>query len=133
MHDHELMTRFEACTLPPAEFDHRNHVRLAWLFLKEAPPLEALSRFRASLQRYAASVGATAKYHETVTFAFLFLIHERMQRSEQSTFDDFASAHPDLFDNILLRYYRQQTLASDLARRVFVMPDAGGREPTVAE
>lgn len=35
-------------------------------------------------------------------------------------------AHADLFDwknSILLRYYRPETLHSDLARRIFLMPD----------
>jgi hypothetical protein len=122
--DRAFVAQFEACTLPPREFDHRNHVRLAWLYLNEAPLLEALARFRTSLQRYAGSLGASAKYHETITFAFLFLIHERMQCDARATFDAFAAAHPDLFEPILLRYYRAETLASDLARRSFVLPDA---------
>ncbi|HYO79253.1 MAG TPA: hypothetical protein VE010_22505 [Thermoanaerobaculia bacterium] len=124
MLDREFVAQFEACTLPPRAFDHRNHVRLAWLYLNEAPLLEALTRFRDSLQRYAASLGAAAKYHETITFAFLFLIHERMQRNTCTTFDEFAAANPDLFEPILQHYYRPETLASELAKRVFVMPDA---------
>jgi hypothetical protein len=121
--DREFVVQFEACTLPSRLFHHRNHVRLAWLYLMEAPLLDALVRFRTSLQRYAASLDAGTKYHETVTFAFLFLIHERMQHAQAATFDDFADANPDLFENILSRYYTAETLRSDLARRIFVMPD----------
>lgn len=121
--DREFVEQFEACTLPSRLFHHRNHVRLAWLYLTEAPLLDALVRFRTSLQRYAGSLDASAKYHETVTFAFLFLIHERMQRAHATTFDEFAEANPDLFENILSRYYTAETLRSDLARRIFVMPD----------
>ncbi len=124
MRDEEFVAAFEACTLTPSQFDHRNHVRLAFLYLHEAPLLEALTRFRDSLQRYATSLGAAAKYHETITFAFLFLIHERMQRAAWASFDEFADANPDLFAPILTRYYKEETLASELARRVFVMPDA---------
>ncbi|HEY0160352.1 MAG TPA: hypothetical protein VGF28_23905 [Thermoanaerobaculia bacterium] len=124
MDDREFVARFEDCTLPSRLFDHRNHVRLAWLYLKEEPLLSALARFRASLQRYAGSLGASGKYHETITFAFLFLIHERLQRdAEGETFDGFAARNPDLFDQILLRYYREETLSSQLAREVFVLPD----------
>lgn len=125
MDDREFVAQFEACTLPSSHFHHRNHVRLAWLYLKEAPLLDALTRFRTSLQRYAASLGAAAKYHETITFAFLFLIHERMQREAFASFDEFADANAELFDAILLRYYSEETLGSELARRVFVMPDVG--------
>jgi len=121
--DREFVARFEDCTLPSSQFDHRNHVRLAWLYLQEAPLLDALTRFRNSLQRYAGSLGAAAKYHETITFAFLFLIHERMQRADFASFDDFAGANAELFDRILSRYYSEDALGSELARRVFVMPD----------
>lgn len=122
MDDREFVTQFEACTLPPSEFGHRNHVRLAWLYLREEPLLDALAHFRTSLQRYAGSLGASAKYHETITFAFLFLIHERMQRDELATFEEFADANADLFGAVLSRYYSKETLESELARRTFVMP-----------
>ena len=124
MNDRDFAAAVEACTLPAAGFDHRQHVRLAWLYLTAEPLLEALTHFVTTLKRYATSLGATTKYHETITFAFLFLIHERMQRTPSSTFDAFAAAHPDLFEPILDRYYRPETLASELARTTFVMPDA---------
>ncbi len=47
---------------------------------------------------------------------------------EQGTgWEDFARQNPDLFTwrpGILERYYRAETLQSDLARRVFLMPDS---------
>src|SRR5687768_8500528 len=123
MDDRAFVAALESCTLPSEEFDHRAHVRLAWLYLAEQPLLEALPRFIASLKRYAGSLGASGKYHETITYAFMFLIHERMQREPAEGFDKFATAHPDVFGPILQRYYRAETLASDLARSTFVMPD----------
>lgn len=127
MTDREFVASFEACTFPPGDFHHREHVRLAWVYLREKPLVDALTAFANSLRRFATNAGAAAKYHETVTFAFLFLIHERMQRAEFQTFDGFAAANPDLFawkPSILDRYYSAATLGSELARRTFVMPDA---------
>jgi hypothetical protein len=129
MTDHEFVQAFEACTLPSEAFDHRNHVRLAWLYLREQPLLAALPRFVDSLRRYAGSLGASAKYHETITYAFMFLIHERMTRRQAESFEEFAVGNADLFGPILKRYYRPETLASDLARSTFVMPDAERRRP----
>ena len=123
MDDREFAAAFEACTLPSSLFDHRHHVRLAWIYLREEPVLDALAHYIRSLKRYAGSLGAGAKYHETITFAFLFLIHERMQRVAAETFDAFAAANPDLFEPILQRYYTPETLASELARTTFLMPD----------
>lgn len=129
MTDTEFIKAFESCTFPPTAFHHRDHVRLAWIYLREWPLVEALARFTASIKRFAAHNGAAGLYHETITFAFLFLIHERMQRSEAATFEAFAAESPELFawkPSILDRYYRPETLQSELARRTFVMPDQAG-------
>ena len=75
----------------------------------------------------AASKGNPALYHETITWAYLLLIHERKARGESDeTWEQFAARNPDLLSwkpSVLDGYYREETLASELARRVFVMPD----------
>jgi hypothetical protein len=121
--DRDFVAAFESCTLPGSELTHRAHVRLAWLYLREQPLLDALTRFANGLKRYAASLGAATKYHETITWAYLFLIHERMQRRAVSTFEEFADANDDLFGAILGRYYSPAVLDSALARTTFVLPD----------
>lgn len=131
----DLIRRFEDGTLPPSELHHRDHVRLAWLYLDEEPPLAALARFTEGLKRFASRNGVEGLYHETITWAYLLLIHERKARAEAGeTWEEFAARNPDLLTwkpSVLDGYYRQETLASDLARRVFVMPDLGilGADP----
>jgi hypothetical protein len=120
--DREFVSAFEACTLPPTEFHHRQHVRLAWLYLRDYPLLDALARFVEALKRFAAHHGASGKYHETITFAFLFLIHERMRRGSYETFAEFAAANGDLFGPLLERYYAPGVLSSEFARKTFVLP-----------
>jgi hypothetical protein len=122
VHDREFVEAFEACTLPPDLFPHRAHVRLAWLYLREGTLLETLTRYSEGIKRYAASLGAGSKYHETITWAYLFLIHERMQQHTHATFEDFAAANEDLFGPVLERYYSRETLDSELARTTFVLP-----------
>lgn len=125
--DDTLLHQFEERTLPASAFHHREHVRVAWLYLRKEPPLVALDRFAEGLQRFAAAQGATGLYHETITWAFLLLIRERMERDGPgATWEDFAARNPDLLTwkpSILDRYYQPETLSSELARRVFVMPD----------
>jgi len=125
--DATLLHRFEDTTLPASAFHHREHVRVAWLYLKAESPLAALTRFAEGLQRYAAAQGAAGLYHETITWAFLLLIRERMEREgAEATSEEFVARNPDLLawkPSILDRYYRPETLGSELARRVFVMPD----------
>lgn len=123
--DATLLREFEDGTI--SAFHHREHVRVAWLYLKSEPPLTALAHFAEGLQRFAAARGASGLYHETITWAYLLLIRERMERGgTDTTSEEFADRHPDLLSwkpSILDRYYRPETLGSELARRVFVMPD----------
>ena len=132
MTDQELVQRFEDLTLE--EFPHHEHVRLAWCYLQDGDLLDALQRFAAGLQRFAAHKGAAGKYHATITWGYLLLIHDRMRDTEP--FEDFAARNPKLFDwkrSILLDYYRPETLWSDRARHTFVWPDLMRAEsPTLA-
>ena len=125
--DAELIGAFEAGALEPSEFHHADHVRVAWLYSKGKEPLTALRRFSEALRRFAAAAGKPALYHETITWAFLLLIRERVERGGGAeTFAEFVEGNPDLLawrPSILDRYYREETLRSDLARRVFVLPD----------
>ena len=126
MSEREFIEGFEACTLAENAFHHRDHIRLAYLYLRDLSPLDALTRFTAGLKRFAASLGKPDRYHETITWAYLLLIHERLQREPTNDFESFARANPDLLvwhPSVLDAYYRPETLKSDLARRAFVMPD----------
>jgi len=127
--ERELLRAFRRGRQPEGGFHHVHHVRLARLYLLEAPPDVAVPRYCRDLVRFATALGAPEKYHETITRAFLLLVAERIARSGPgATFEEFAAAHPDLLEwepSILSRYYRPETLASDFARRSFVMPDAG--------
>ena len=128
MTNEEFMKGFEDCTLPSECFPHREHVRLGWLYLRRHSVLEALAKFSIGLKQFAAAHGAAGRYHETITWAFLFLIHERIEVDETvEDWEDFAAANPDLLDwpnNILKSLYREETLQSERARRFFVLPDS---------
>jgi hypothetical protein len=127
MTDDEFIASFEECTLANQSFHHADHVRMAFLYLRRYPALEALQRFSTSLARFAAAHGKPNLYHETITWAFLLLIRERMaRRGCQETWPEFAASNGDLLnwkDNVLKKYYRSETLASDLARTTFLFPD----------
>jgi hypothetical protein len=127
MTDEELMRQFEDASLPPDTFHHLEHVRAAFLYLRNYPVLEAIARFSAALKRFAAAQGKAERYHETITWAYLLMVRERMARSGGSqSWVEFAAANADLLryqDGVLKKYYRDETLASEVARGVFVFPD----------
>jgi hypothetical protein len=123
-----FIERFENDEVPGGSFHHADHVRLAFAYLGEYPVLQALERFANALKRFAAARGKTQLYNETITCAYFFLIHERMALCEGADWDEFARRNSDLMrwkEGILNRYYREGTLQSELARKVFVLPDRG--------
>ena len=125
--DHELLDQFERATLPLERFRHPDHVRVAFLYLYSLPTLEALQAFSQSLRRFASRHGKSKLYHETITWAYIFLIRERMARAgDTQTWEQFAKNNADLLTwkgGALARLYRDETLKSDLARSNFVLPD----------
>ena len=105
---------------------------MAFAYVAEFPLLEAIAKFSAALQRFAISKGKPQLYHQTITWAYLVLIHERVVRggSVQSgcvpSWEEFLEHNPDVLvwkGGILERYYSRATLDSELARRIFVFPD----------
>ena len=131
MTDEQLIEGLESGCLPRDAFRHADHVRAAFLYLRQFPALEALDRFSAALKRRAATNGHAALYHETITWAFVLLIRERIERGMRDgkrppAWAEFAAGNADLLswnDNILKTYYCDETLASDFARRTFTLPD----------
>jgi hypothetical protein len=125
--DDEFIVSFEDASLANDAFHHSDHVRMAFLYLCRFPALEALGRFSAALMNFAAAKGKPQLYHETITWAFVLLIRERMARAGcRQTWTQFSANNPDLLNwnqNVLQKYYRADTLASDLARTTFLFPD----------
>jgi hypothetical protein len=127
--DEEFIEGFENCSLPGATFHHEQHVRVVWLYLQRYSVIEALQRFSVNLKRFATANGKPNLYHETITWAYVFLINERIQRNGEKNWDEFKQANPDLLDwknSILKYYYSERTLQSDLARKAFLFPDRIG-------
>jgi hypothetical protein len=123
----EFIAAFENCTLPLESFRHADHVKMAFLYLRRYPLLEAIRRFSASIVKFATAHGKTNLYNETITWAYLFLMEERRaRRGRQETWAEFAARNPDLLDrhdHVLKKYYRDETLKSDLAKSTFLFPD----------
>jgi len=139
MTDAELIRQFEDASLPLDAFHHAEHVRVAFVYLRHHAATEAIARFTSALKRFAARHGKDGLYHETITWAYLLIVRERMARSGRcETWAEFAAANPDLLrykDDVLKKYYRDETLASEVARATFVFPDrcgGGDGQPAIA-
>ena len=104
-----------------SHFGHRQHVELAYDLLARMDFADAAAHFRDMLRR----IGG-AKYHETITMAYLAIVAERMHGHTYADAQAFVAANPDLLDHkngALAGYYDVAAItASPLAREIFVLP-----------
>lgn len=124
--DQDFKREFEACATPPDRFDHRAHVRLAYIYLCESAVEEAAQRMKTSLLAFLAHLGVDeSKYHETITRAWILAVRHFMDQSQGSqSAEEFISANPVLLDSkIMLTHYSAEVLFSPGARQSFVEPD----------
>ena len=124
--DLDFRDAFEAGRVAPANFDHRAHLRLAYVYLCEGPVDAAMPHMRSALQRFLLRNGVpAAKYHETLTRSWLMAVAYFMDKATgAASFDSFLAQDDRLLDtHIMLTHYRKKTLFSDAARAAFVAPD----------
>lgn len=123
MSDCPDLDRFVRGEIAAAGFAHREHVRMAFEMLRRHDFAETALHFSRALRSMASQAGKPQAFHQTVTIAFLALIAERMD-SECQDFAAFERSNPDLMDKGLLsRWYAPERLASERARRTFLLPE----------
>lgn len=125
MDDRQFLDAFDAGTLEPAAFSHAQHVRAAWLCLRDDPSRDGLARLRRGLKQLAIRAGRPGHYHETITVAFARLIQRRMRELGPHSYDEFERRAPEFFVDgraLLSEIYDDATLNSEEARHRFVAP-----------
>lgn len=124
--DRAFLEAFEAGRISPAEFGHRAHVRLAYVYLTEGAVDAAYVRMRAALHAFLERNAVDpSKYHDTLTRAWIQAVRHFMEHSEAAdSADAFIARNPRLLDSrIMLSHYSAAVLFSDEARARFVAPD----------
>jgi hypothetical protein len=126
MTDEEFIVSFESCTLPKEQWRHREHVRMAWIYLKTYSFSEALERARVGIQRYNHCTGVARGYRETETCFFMRYIASRISESGAGSFEEFCCSAPELFDGANAprkRFYSDELWRSPGTWDSFVEPD----------
>ena len=124
--DRVFKTQFETCVLSPSEFNHRAHLRLAYVYLVENEDDMAFQLMRDSLLRFLNHNGVDiSKFHETMTRAWILAVKHFMENdSGADSADTFIDNNPIMLDkNIMMTHYSAELLFSDKAREQFVTPD----------
>lgn len=106
-------------------FHHREHVQVAWLSVCHLGRAEsAVLWFTGWLRRLTAAAGQPAKYHHTMSRAWVELVAHHAGQPPDADFDAFTARCPDLLDKRLLdHHYSPAVLASAEARGGWVEPD----------
>ena len=122
--DLDFLDRLESGRLPPAEFGHRGHLRAGFLYLRRHDFPGACVAMKRSIQQFAARLGKSTLYHETLTVAYLALIAERLaEEPRELAFDAFLARYPELESaEFLRRYYPAGELDTPESRATFVLP-----------
>lgn len=122
--DASFVAEFESCRFPANQFRHADHLRLAWIYIRKYDYQDAETRMRHSIRRFASHVGADRKYHETITIAWMRMVHAAAESCPELDFVDFAAAHRCLLNKeAVFEFYTREHLMSDVARQTWVEPD----------
>jgi len=123
MNDDEFVRAFEACRLSNGGFHHRDHIRLACIYLQRYGEADATERITQSIRNFAARHGKSEKYHQTMTVAWMRLVADAARRS-QGGFEELTARFPALLDKSTLNaFYSEALLKSEAARSTFIEPD----------
>jgi len=127
--DDEFLTQFEALTFPNEQWHHREHVKLAYLYLRRYPLDAAIEKMRASLKAFNAkhSVPETLDrgYHETMTQGWMKLVHCTLcEYGPSENADAFVDTNVQLLSRRALRFfYSRDRIMSAEAKHGFIEPD----------
>ncbi len=123
----EVVRRFESCELPPADFNHREHLLVALCYLRRMEDAEALARVRARIGRYAAAHGINPSlYHETITAFWLRRVRAYLARADAGRgLAEMTNALAEKCGSsrLIFDYYSKELIASEEARREWREPD----------
>ncbi len=131
MDDEGFLAKFEAGQWPLEEWHHRQHIKVAYLYLRRHPFEDAVARVREKIQAHNAArgipEGPTSGYHETMTQAWMRLVYLTLcEYGAAESADAFFERSPQLSEKKTLRlFYSRDCFMAPRAKTEFVEPDLG--------
>jgi hypothetical protein len=123
--DDQFIAAMEELRVANVNFHHRDHIRLAWAYLRKDSLSSAGERLANCIRRFATHNGAPKKYHYTLTLVWVRIVAAAMRLTPAlESFEPFAAAHPFLLDvRLPWTFYTAVRLESAEARAGWVEPD----------
>jgi hypothetical protein len=126
LNDSEFEKAFKNCSLDPTLFSHEAHLRLAWIHINNYGVDNAQENIQEQLQKFVQFVGATDKYHKTLTIAAVRAVNHFIKQSNTYNFKGFIDEFPQLktdFKTLINSHYSIDVFNSEFAKIRFLEPD----------
>jgi hypothetical protein len=117
---------FQTAKMDPVIFTHEAHLRLAWIHLRKYGIKQATVNVATQLQHYVNALGASEKYHHTLTIAAVKMVDHFLRKSTSHTFAAFISEFRQLktdFRALINQHYKTDIFSCDRARTQYLEPD----------
>lgn len=127
--DDTFLEQFESTAWPLSDWHHRQHIKIAYLYLCRYPLDAAIAKMCAGVKKFNAAnklpEGQDRGYHETTTQAWMYLVHCTLQEfGPAESADAFVDKHTQLLSKrALLFFYSRDYIMSWEAKQRFVEPD----------
>lgn len=124
--DKELLSKLKDGSLPPLDFTHEAHVRLVWILRRKKFDKLAYYDVSKVIKDYANAIGEGQIFHETLTYASVMIILDRIKKTPANDFFEFIEDNLDLmldFKNLVGKHYSEELLNSPAAKKEIVAPD----------
>ncbi|WP_420401160.1 hypothetical protein [Flagellimonas sp.] len=124
--DNAFETAFGNFEVPPSQFNHEAHLRLAWIHIKKYGLEMAIRNICAQLVAYVEHLGARDKYNVTLTVASVKMVSHFMGKSNSDNFPTFILEFPQLktrFKELIGDHYAMDIFNSKEAKKKYMEPD----------
>jgi len=124
--DLTFLSQLESCTLKISDFSHQAHLRMAYIYLIEHDIEETTRLVRKTLHQLLSYNGVDlAKYHETLTGAWIRAVNSFMRLSSPSnSFHQFIDNSSELLTaEIMYIHYSKERLFSEEAKERYIKPN----------
>ena len=122
--DEGFLHALETGGIPNHAFHHRDHLRAAWLYVRQRGAPDAERAMLETILHFVSLHGHASKFHHTLTVLWVKLVAAHVTHHVDATFDELLDLDGRLLDkNLPLRFYSAGVLFSESARARWVEPD----------
>src|ERR1700741_4084003 len=127
MNTQEFIRSFEDLSIDPSVFDHQHHVLMTWHYLNFYPFEVAEQKIFSGLTNLTRHLGVyDTKYHQTITYAYVKLIHSAIKKDPNRNWETFKNNNPNVFKpvrELMKEHYSFDVFESNEAKLYKMDPD----------